>query len=157
MPYWHTTFYIVISTQLKVIYTTKINLNNYRTSQFTIGMDDLVRELNNLRIARDEAAREYHRTVQESSTREQILLTQINSEQRHEQQFQRNILENWTNPIVEGDIVRITNNYNTADTNRVCCITNTSRRMVELRCVKTNKYCKRVWWNLERVENTETQ
>ena len=120
-------------------------------------MDELVRELNDLRIERDEAAREYHRTVQESSTRERALLAQINLEGRHEEPFQRNFRENWINPIVEGDIVRITNNYNTADTNCVCRVISTGRRMVELRCVKTNKYCKRAWWNLERVENTETQ
>ena len=108
-------------------------------------MDDLVRELNDLCIDRDKAVREYYRTVQESRPGERTLLVQINCERRHEEQFQRNVLENWANPIVEGDIVQITNNYNTIDTDRVCRIASTSRRMVELRCVKTNKYCKRTW------------
>ena len=42
-------------------------------------MDDLVRELNQLRVNRDEAAREYHRTMQESSTRERTLLVGFNA------------------------------------------------------------------------------
>ena len=106
-------------------------------------MDDLVRELNQLRVDRDEAAREYHRSMQESSSRERTLLVGIQRESRREEQFNNNIRENRANPIVKGDIVRITNNYHAADTDRVCRVTNVTRRMVDLRCLKTNKHCKR--------------
>ena len=119
-------------------------------------MDDLAQELNELRINWDETAREYHRTVQVFSTRERLLLVEINYQRQREDQFQNNIRDSQANPI-KGDIVRITNNYKAEDTNRVYRVTNVTRRMVKLRCTKTNKYCKRAWWNVKRVSDTQTQ
>ena len=120
-------------------------------------MDKLVQQLNDLRINRDEAAREYHRSVQDSSIRERDLLVAINREQRREKQFRSNIRTNRSNPIVKGDIVKITNDYDATDTDRICRVTYVTKRMVEMRCTKTNKYCKRAWWNVERVANTKSQ
>ena len=77
-------------------------------------MDDLIRQLNELQIERDDAAREYQRTVAESSRRERTLLANIQRQRQQQQQrrdnpLQNNIRNNRRNPIVTGDIVRITN------------------------------------------------
>ena len=76
-------------------------------------MDDLVRELNELRITSDEAARAYQRTLKESSRRERAILVDIQCRQQQNDQFTNNIRNNRINLIVAGDIVRITNEYNT--------------------------------------------
>ena len=72
-------------------------------------MDDLVEDINRLHITRDEAAREYQHTLDESSRRERILLDDIRRCQR--QSTQDNTTNNQSNPIRVGDIIQITNKY----------------------------------------------
>ena len=121
-------------------------------------MDELVEELNRLRINRDEAARAYQRTVDESSRQERTILASIRQRERQETQFQFNIRNNRRNPIRVGDPVRITNDYRLDEQGIVGKVTHVTNRMVELRCAKSNKRCSRAWWNVERLEEaTETQ
>ena len=121
-------------------------------------MDELVDELNRLRIDRDAAARAYQRTVDESVRREREILDtivqnhQITGRERREAQFNNNIRNNRRNPIREGDIVRITNHCKEEEHGIVGEVTHITRRMVELRCADTQKYYSRAWWNVERAE-----
>ena len=98
------------------------------------------------------------RTVDEASRRERAILVNIQHRQQQDDQFTNNIRNNRQNPIVAGDIVRITNEYNPDEFGIVGCVSQVTRRVVELHCVKTQKLCKRAWWNVERVrDSTETQ
>ena len=106
-------------------------------------MDDLVRELNELRITSDEAARAYQRTLKESSRRERAILVDIQCRQQQNDQFTNNIRNNRRNLIVAGDIVRITNEYNPDEFGIVWRVSYVTRLMVKLRCSKTQKRCKR--------------
>ena len=117
-------------------------------------MDDLVEELNRLRIDRDAAARAHQRTVDGSNRREREILATIIQRERQNTQFNANIRNNRRNPIRVGDTVRITNNYKLDEQGIVGKVTHTTRRMVDLRCVDTQKHCSRAWWNVERVEET---
>ena len=100
-------------------------------------MDKIVRELNELRITTDEAARNYQHTVNETSTRERTLLDHIQLQQQQNNQFSNNTRKNRHNPIVEGELVRITNDYIADELGLVGCVMHVTRRMVELWCVKT--------------------
>ena len=113
-------------------------------------MDNLIQELNQLRINRDEASRKYQRTLDESSRRECNLLAKIQQQQR-DTQFHKNIRNNRLNPIRRGDTVRITNDYKPEENGIVGKVTHVTRRMVELQCAETGKICTRAWWNVEQV------
>ena len=112
-------------------------------------MDELIQELNRLRIARNEASRDYWHTINETSRRERTLLAAIQQRQRADQQIRNNTRRN---PIRVGDIVRITNDYQHGEgiTGRVSYVT---RKMVELHCLRTRKFYKRAWWNMENPTN----
>ena len=122
-------------------------------------MDDLVRQLNELRIHRDNAARDYHRSVEDSSRRGSVILEEIRQRQQHDNdqrrqddQFRNDIRNNRRNPITEGDIVRITNKYKPEETGIDGRVTHVTSRMVQLRAVESRKIHTRAWWNVERVE-----
>ena len=117
-------------------------------------MDDLIQELIDLHITRNEAARAYQREVDETSRRERTILVDIQRRQERNDQFNDNIRNNRQNPIVAGDIVRITNEYNPDEIGIVGCVSKVSKRMVELHCVKTQKLCKCAWWNMERARDS---
>lgn len=121
-------------------------------------MDDLVQELIDLHITKNEAARAYQREVDDISRRERVILVDIQRRQHQDDKFTNNIRNNRQNPIVTGDIVRITNEYNPDEFGIVGCVTQVTRHMVELHCVKTQKLSKRAWWNVERVrDSTDTK
>ena len=116
-------------------------------------MDNLIQELNQLRINRDEASRKYQRTLDESSRRECNLLAKIQQQQQQQRdtQFHKNIRNNRLNRIRRGDTVRITNDYKPEESGIVGKVTHVTRRMVELQCAETGKPCTRAWWNVGQV------
>ena len=116
-------------------------------------MDNLIQEIKQLRINRDEASRKYQRTLDESSRRECNLLAKIQQQQQQQRdtQFHKNIRNNRLNHIRRGDTVRITNDYKPEEFGIIGKVTHVTRRMVELQCAETGKICTRAWWNVEQV------
>ena len=107
-------------------------------------MDELVRELENLRVERDEATRSYQRTVERTNERERHLLQQIQRETRREsqtpeRQFRNNIRNNRQNPIKRGDVVKITNYHRQQEHGVVGEVIQVTNKMVELRNAETWK------------------
>ena len=112
-------------------------------------MDELVCELSKLRLERQEAVRRYQESIERSNTKEKTLLASIQREQRllrqqesterqRDAQFHTNIRNNRQNPIVKGDIVRITNYYVHEEHGITGEVTRVTNRMVELRNQTTN-------------------
>ena len=121
-------------------------------------MDVLVQELIDLHITKDEMVRAYQREVDDIDRRERAILVDIQHRQQQDDQFTNNIRNNRQNLIVAGDIVRITNEYNPDEFGIVGCVSQVTRRMVELHCVKTQKLCKCAWWSVERIrDSTDTK
>ena len=102
-------------------------------------MDDLVQELIDPHITKNEAVRAYQRTVNKASSRERTILVDIQRRQQQDDQFTNNIRNNRQNPIVASVIVQITNEYNPDDFGIVGYISQVTRRMVGLHCVKIQK------------------
>ena len=124
-------------------------------------MDELIEQLNELRINRDNAARDYQRSVDELSRRESTILAEIRQRQQHNDhqqrqrqdgQFRGNIRNNRHNPITQGNLVRITNDYKLEEKGVVGRVTHVTNRMVQLRAVESRKLHTRAWWNVEQVE-----
>ena len=107
-------------------------------------MDDLVRQLNQLRVDRNDAATEYHRSVEDSSRREIAILEEIrqqnNDRRRQNAQFHNNVRDNRRNPITQGDTVRITNDYKPEETGIVGTVIHVTNRMVQLRAVTKDSH-----------------
>ena len=118
-------------------------------------MDELIQELNRLRITRDEASRAYRRTIDETSRRERTLLAAIQQRQRAHQTDRDTSNNNRRNPICVGDIVQITNDYKHDERGVTGRVSHVTRRMVELHCLRTRKFYKRAWWNVAKTEQTE--
>ena len=138
-------------------------------------MDDLIQQLNQLRIERANAALEHQRSQQSSNSRERTILSRIVAEREREHrereqghhhtngereqghhctngnQTRKNLRNNRENPIKMGELVRITNDYN-GGYGVSGVVTHIGGRMVDICCAKTRKRYTRAWWNLERVE-----
>ena len=126
-------------------------------------MDDLVRQLDALRIEREDAAKAYQRTVERTNRQERAIFeriqrqTRIDSQQTSDGQFRSNIKKNRRNPIKEGDTVRITNHYHTDEYGEIGVVTHVSTRMVEFKNYQKRKTYKRAWWNVEKVDPQSEQ
>ena len=106
-------------------------------------IDDLARQLERLRIRREEAAR----VIQETNRAEEEIITRIRRA-RAANPSRR------LNPHRPGDIVRITNvlrdEYGTVGT--VLPPSTSTSRLIRIRNQSSNREYQRGWWNLELVE-----
>ena len=74
--------------------------------------DDLIEQLNNIRIEREEANRSFQQTMEITNVIERNLLIRIRARQTHLQLSNDDTLNNRPNHLQVGDTVRITNYYN---------------------------------------------
>ena len=117
-------------------------------------MDELIQELNSLRIDREETTREYQDAIQANGRREREVLASIRQHRERTAQVQPNNRGRQRNPFKVGDVVRITNEYKLDELGTVGRITHVTNRMVSLRHPGARKVYSRAWWNVELVENS---
>ena len=124
-------------------------------------MDDLIQELNELRLTRHEATNAYHRVMEDSNRQERSLLADIQRRQRGQRQNSHSnntIRNNRRNPIKKDDIVKITNNYRREEYGVVGKVTDVTRRMVYLKNEESGTTYSRAWWNVSHItEGTNPQ
>ena len=115
-------------------------------------MDELIQQLNELRIERENTSREYQSALSVSDRREREILASIRSaneqQQRAADQTNNNLRNNRCNHLRVGETVRITNNHK-GKYGSVGKITRISGRMVDIKDSNNNNHT-RAWWNLER-------
>ena len=114
-------------------------------------IDDLIRELEELRIQSERLIREIERTVRENRRREARLEQRI---ERARTAFNRgnrpnNHANNRVNPFAVGDTVRITN-YLRNDRGTTGIVVSSTARMVTLRTDESRLYT-RAHWNIEHI------
>ena len=116
--------------------------------------DDLIKQLNNIRIEREEATRNFQRTLEITNTIERNLLVRLRVRQTHQQlsnqETQNNLRNNRRNHLQVGDTVRITNTYKDSY-GTVGIITKIRGRMVDIKNNNAQEKHTRAWWNLERL------
>ena len=112
--------------------------------------DDLIEQLNNIRIEREEANRSFQQTMEITNVIERNLLIRIRAWQTHLQLSNDDTLNNRPNHLQVGDTVRITNYYN-GNYGTVGVIIQIRGHMVDINKIDTEETHTRAWWNLERV------
>ena len=121
----------------------------------TPSVDDLLEELNRLRIERSDATDQYRRTIARTDRREEEIVTAIERQRRDDNPAaQVNLRNNRRNPLKVGERVRITNNLRGED-GTIGIIITVGRRMVTIRDTHGNEYS-RTCWNLERCPEPRT-
>ena len=121
----------------------------------TPSVDDLLEELNRLRIERSDATDQYRRTIARTDRREEEIVTAIERQRRDDNPAaQANLRNNRRNPLKVGEHVRITNNLRGED-GTIGIIITVGRRMVTIRDNQENEHS-RAWWNLERCPEPRT-
>ena len=122
--------------------------------------DDLIEQLDNLLIEREEATRNFQRTLEITNTIERNLLVRLRVRQTHQQlsnqETQDNLRNNRWNLLQVGDNVRITNTYKYSY-GTVGIITKIRGRMVDIKNNNTQEKHTRAWWNLERLNQKDDQ
>ena len=106
-------------------------------------IDQLTRQLEGIRIQREEALQ----TLARTSQTEQEIIERIRAVRRRNPALRRN-------PHRIGDIVRITNSLRN-EYGTVGEVISIAPRLVTIRNRDTNREYKRGWWNLERVHTPE--
>ena len=112
--------------------------------------DDLVEQLNSIRVEKGETTMSFQRTMEVTNIIERNLLIRIRARQTHLQLSNDDILNNRPNHLQVGDTVRITNCYND-NYGTVGVITQIHGRMVDIKKFDTEETHTRAWWNIERV------
>ena len=137
-------------------------------------VNDLVEQLEKLRVEREETNRVYHRAIRQSNEKEKDLIDRIHHQsnkdannknsgkpkaaqrrklgQTDDEQFKQNLYRNKKNHIICGDIVRITNHYRPNEYGYEGTVDYVGRTMVEFYHRPTKAIYSRAWWNLEVVE-----
>ena len=114
----------------------------------TPSIDDLLSELNRLRLDREEAARDYRERQERSNRREGELIAAIQRRRRRNPAAESNLRNNRANRLKVGERMRITNHLR-SEYGVVGTIITVGHRMVTIEDDDGNEYS-RAWWNLER-------
>ena len=122
--------------------------------------NDLIEQLNNLRIEREQATRNFQRNLEITNSIEQNLLVSRRARQTHQQlsnqETQDNLWDNRRNHLQASDTVCITNTYKDSY-GTVGIITKIRGRMVYIKNNNTQEIHTRAWWSLERINPKDDQ